>query len=86
MKLKIVSDGTSKGTHVLTEDGKEIEMVKDISWTCSAPGIATISLRLLKVPVEIEGHLETVEHMELRPSPPPEPEETNPAEGIGIVL
>jgi len=71
MKLKIVSDGTSRGSRVLTEDGKEIEGVESATWTCHAPGVATATLTLRKVPVELEGYLEAVKQS--APLPPPRP-------------
>jgi len=89
MKLKIVSDGTSKGSYLFTEDGKEIEMVQAVTWTlnCKSSLFATVIVTLLKVPVELEGYLETViDRSKPGEAPPPEPEDTNPAQGIGIVL
>jgi len=88
MKLKIVSDGTSKGSHLLTEDGQEIEMVQAVTWTldCRISKLATVTVTLLKVPVELEGYLEKVIPANPSSPPPPEPEDTNPAKGIGIVL
>ena len=72
MKLKIVSDGTLKGSHVLTEDGQEIEMVQAVTWTLDARNdySALVTLALLKVPVELEGYLFSVERKEPPPRPP----------------
>jgi hypothetical protein len=32
MKLKLISDGTPKGTSVVDEEGREIEDIEEVSW------------------------------------------------------
>ena len=72
--VKIVSDGTSMGTHVTTEDGSEIGSVSSISWHLDAhDGIARAELVTLLPQVEVTaearltgfcrycGHVEEVE-------------------------
>ncbi len=34
MKLKLVSDGTAKGTSVMTEDGRELDDIESVTWVC----------------------------------------------------
>lgn len=36
MKLKLKSDGTPKGTAVLTEDGREVENIESVTWVCDS--------------------------------------------------
>ena len=57
MKLKIVSNGTSTGTVLLTEDGQQIQNVTAITWMCVAGGVAKVRLTLINVPIEAEGDL-----------------------------
>lgn len=52
--VKIVSDGTSMGTHVTTEDGSEIGSVSSISWRLDAhDGIARAELVTLLSQAEV---------------------------------
>lgn len=56
MRIKIISDGTSQGTHVVNEQtGERLDLVTRISWELSATHLATATLTLLRVPVEVEG-------------------------------
>lgn len=32
MKLKLISDGTAKGTSVVDEEGREVENIESITW------------------------------------------------------
>lgn len=32
VKLKLVSDGTARGTSVVTEDGREVEGIESVTW------------------------------------------------------
>jgi|15BtaG_2_1085339.scaffolds.fasta_scaffold00444_15 hypothetical protein len=52
MKLRIVSDGTQAGTHVLTDTGEVVEGVQALSFTC-ALGDAPEALLVLQ-PVQCE--------------------------------
>jgi hypothetical protein len=52
MKIKIVSDGTHKNTHVLTEDGTEIEGVMSVAWSADGDG-QRIELVLWKATIEV---------------------------------
>jgi hypothetical protein len=55
MKLKIVSDGTNTGTHLIDEEtGKSIEQISKLSWEANAKEfITTVSVELTNIPVEI---------------------------------
>ena len=54
MRLKIISDGTSKGTHVVDEDtNQEVRFVQDIKWEISAKGVSKAYLTILNVPIEL---------------------------------
>lgn len=71
MRLKIISDGTLKGTQVVdTETGKRLEGVHYISWEIDADGEAHVHLGLDKISVEMEGVLEKVMIDKLRDMTP----------------
>ena len=56
IKLKIVSDGTPSGTHVLDrETGERLENVMVIEWRISVGGLAEAILTLRNVPVELNA-------------------------------
>lgn len=61
MRLKIVSDGTGRGTQLFDADtGETVDLqkmqIKSITWKLDASErFATVSLELLKVPVELTG-------------------------------
>ena len=58
MKIKIVSDGTSLNTRVVTETGEEIEGVLSIEWSVSlATHISTAKIEFINVGAEIGGEL-----------------------------
>jgi len=54
IKLKIVSDGTSSGTHVVDrETGERLESVTAIEWRISVGNYAEAILTLRNVPLEV---------------------------------
>jgi hypothetical protein len=59
VKVKIVSDGTTQGTQVVNaETGEPIDGVTFVAWELEAKdGVATVSLELRKIPVEVVGAL-----------------------------
>ena len=58
MKLKIVSDGTEMGTYVTTEDGENIENIREIRWFIKAGGLAIVTIKLPIMDVDVVGELE----------------------------
>ncbi len=61
MKLRIVSDGLSMGTKVLTEDGQVIEGIRNIEWSVKAGCIAEINIGLTAMEVDIIGETDQYE-------------------------
>ncbi len=61
MKLRIVSDGLSIGTKVLTEDGQEIEGIRKIEWSVNAGCIAEVSIGLTAMEADIVGETDQYE-------------------------
>jgi hypothetical protein len=60
MKVKIISDGMARNSKVINmETGEIIEGVNEATWNLKANGLATVTLKILGVPVEIEGSWET---------------------------
>ncbi len=59
MRVKIISDGTARGTRVVNADtGEAIGGVVGIHWHLTVKGvIADVTLDLLKVPVELKGEV-----------------------------
>jgi len=54
MKVKIISDGTPKGTHVIDIDtGKELEGVQAIKWEIQTDYMAKVTLELSRIDIEI---------------------------------
>ena len=55
MKLKIVSDGTNTGTHLVDADtGERIQQISKLSWEASADSLlTTTTVELINIPVEI---------------------------------
>ena len=55
MRLKIISDGTTRGTKVIDEEtGERIGLIQDIVWSANADKTITeCTIKLAKVPVEI---------------------------------
>lgn len=52
MKIKIVSDGTHKNTHVMTESGEKIDGVMSASWFADGDG-QRIELVLFRADIEV---------------------------------
>ncbi len=69
MRIKIISDGTVHGTQIVNADtGEEIEYVVRAEWkiVASAPrNLATATLELWNVPVEIVGEVKEAERGEI---------------------
>jgi hypothetical protein len=56
MKIKIVSDGTTRNTHVIDiETGDELEGVTHIDWHLEAGDLARCTIKLHMIPLEIEA-------------------------------
>jgi hypothetical protein len=56
VRIKIVSDGTPKGTQVVdAATGEPVEHITGISWKVDANHLAEATLTLIKVPVEVES-------------------------------
>jgi hypothetical protein len=56
MRLKIVSDGTPNGTHVINEKtGEEVVHVAEVTWHLHAGMIATATIVLMAPAVELIG-------------------------------
>lgn len=55
MKLKIISDGTNTGTHLIDiETGERVQQISKISWKADVKElITTASIELTNIPVEI---------------------------------
>jgi hypothetical protein len=52
IKLKIVSDGTSEGTNVVTEDGKRISGIQKLVWMADANQEFTYAvLEIIDIPI-----------------------------------
>src|SRR5580692_8961723 len=68
MKLKIVSDGTNAGTHLVDEDtGEFVRGISKISWECSCDDVITKTIiELQNIPVEIVSKAE-VDLLEMMP-------------------
>jgi len=61
-KLRIVSDGTSVGTTIITEQGERIMDVTKVVWELDAhTGVAVAHLTLANVPVDVQGRVEDME-------------------------
>lgn len=57
MEIKVISDGTPRGTSVINkETGEPIDRVTEVTWHCSATdSMATVELKLLNVEVQVVG-------------------------------
>ena len=53
MKIKIVSDGTARGTFVETETGERVDNVTAVLWGCSVGQISWAEIRVRDVPVNL---------------------------------
>lgn len=60
MKLKIVSDGTPRGTKVMTESGEVIDGVNNIFWQIGVEGLscADITIGALPLTLTVPGNAE----------------------------
>jgi hypothetical protein len=58
-RIKIVSDGTNLGTHVIdTATGEELKGVRAVSWSCDAgTRLASATLEVVGLDVEVESEL-----------------------------
>ena len=57
MKIKVISNGTTQGTRVLTENGEKIEGCVSAEWKIDMENIAQLTLKFVGVGVEVEGDL-----------------------------
>ena len=58
MKLRIESDGTSAGTHVLTEGGEEVAFVKSVRFKADvSEGLSRATIDLVNVPIKFTGEV-----------------------------
>ena len=76
MKVKIVSDGTSPGTHIMDADGNCLEYVTAIDWHLEVDGLATAMVQFANIPVEVAGELRGYREMidrYVEPEPEREP-------------
>ena len=57
MNIKIISDGTSKGTKVVNaETGEDVEYVQHIEWQLGVGELSDCTLKFIKVPIEFVGN------------------------------
>lgn len=56
MKLRIVTDGTFRGTRVETEDGQLVERVGGVTWSADYefPGKTVATIRLVNPEIRVE--------------------------------
>lgn len=56
MKLRIVTDGTFRGTRVETEDGQHVERVGGVTWSADYefPGKTVATIRLVNPEIKVE--------------------------------
>ena len=52
MKLKIISDGTTRGTKVIDEMGNMVEHVQAISWQIRVGELSLATIELIDIPIE----------------------------------
>jgi hypothetical protein len=58
MKIKIISDGTPVGTQVINEaTGETIDQCTSVKFEVSVGKLATVELKLVKVPIQVIGKL-----------------------------
>ena len=56
MKIKIISDGTSKDTKIVNAiTGELIDGITEIIWRVKVGGIAKVNLKMLHIPIELVG-------------------------------
>jgi hypothetical protein len=58
-RLRIISDGTPRGTRVETEGGTLIKGVQSVHWHLELDGMATVSIGVLAVAADVVGLVET---------------------------
>lgn len=65
MKLKIISDGTTVGTKLINEEtGEMVGLVQNIQWEVGVgDNFASATVRLIKVPVELNVDAEIFEEI-----------------------
>jgi hypothetical protein len=52
MKLKIISDGTPKGTKVVDEMGNRVEYVQSVQWSVKVGELSRATIEILDIPIE----------------------------------
>ena len=55
MKLKIISDGTSQGTRIVSLEGRQLRDVTKVTWSVNAGGKSKAIIEVEEVPVEVVG-------------------------------
>lgn len=55
MNVKILSDGTPLNTKVLNQDGKEIPLIKRLTFDLTANEIATVNIELYEPIIEVKN-------------------------------
>lgn len=63
MKLRIVSNGTARGTRVEDDNGELVENVVAVTWVVEDPhSVACAVIKLQRVPVDVEASIAMVDH------------------------
>lgn len=57
-RVRIISDGTPRGTRVETEDGTLIKGVQSVRWHLEIDGLARASIDVLAVALDVVGLVE----------------------------
>lgn len=57
MNAKIVSDSSAYRTRVVLPSGEELQGVTSIEWRIAVDDVASCDVRLIGVPLEVEGQL-----------------------------
>jgi hypothetical protein len=56
MEIRIISDGTGRGTRVKTEDGQMVHGVQKVTWSIDGPSeLARAVLTFDRVKVDVHG-------------------------------
>lgn len=55
VRLRVTSDGTPRGTRVITEDGKLVKGVQMVSWQLMIDGFARVQVELAGVAADLVG-------------------------------
>lgn len=53
-KIKIVSDGTPGGTHVIDANGNRFDNVRSVSWSCGVGQASIATIEFVNVAIETE--------------------------------